>query len=194
MNKQLLRVDASMRKTGSQSRELAEQLTAKLKTKESFNIVNRDLTEAIPQINEDWINANFTDPSDRTEQQKASLAFSDLLVSELKQADTIVIATPIYNFGVPAAFKAWIDMVARARETFRYSDNGPVGLLKNKRAYVIVTSGGTELGSEIDFVSGWLKHVLGFIGIEQVTFIDSSGLMKSSEVFSNATDTISQLA
>lgn len=194
MNKQLLRVDASMRKTGSQSRELAEQLTAKLKTKESFNIVSRDLTDAIPQINEDWINANFTDPSDRTEQQKASLAFSDLLVSELKQADTIVIATPIYNFGVPAAFKAWIDMVARARETFRYSENGPVGLLKNKRAYVIVTSGGTELGSEIDFVSGWLKHVLGFIGIEQVTFIDSSGLMKSSEVFSNATDTISQLA
>lgn len=194
MNKQLLRVDASMRKTGSQSRELAEQLTAKLKTKESFNIVSRDLTDAIPQINEDWINANFTDPSDRTEQQKASLAFSDLLVSELKQADTIVIATPIYNFGVPAAFKAWIDMVARARETFRYGENGPVGLLKNKRAYVIVTSGGTELGSEIDFVSGWLKHVLGFIGIEQVTFIDSSGLMKSSEVFSNATDTISQLA
>lgn len=178
MTKQLLRIDASMRKNGSTSRQLADQLIEKLQQSERFNVTNRDLTETLPFVNEDWINANFTDPADRTSAQRAVLAQSDSLVTELKATDTLVIATPIYNFGVPAAFKAWIDMVARARETFRYSENGPVGLLEGKKAFVIVTSGGTELGSDIDFVSAWMKHVLGFIGITDVTMIDSSGLMK----------------
>lgn len=178
MTKQLLRIDASMRKNGSTSRQLADQLIEKLQQSERFNVTNRDLTETLPFVNEDWINANFTDPADRTSAQRAVLAQSDSLVAELKATDTLVIATPIYNFGVPAAFKAWIDMVARARETFRYSENGPVGLLEGKKAFVIVTSGGTELGSDIDFVSAWMKHVLGFIGITDVTMIDSSGLMK----------------
>ena len=178
MTQQLLRIDASMRKNGSTSRQLADQLIEKLQQSERFNVTNRDLTETLPFVNEDWINANFTDPADRTSAQRAVLAQSDSLVAELKATDTLVIATPIYNFGVPAAFKAWIDMVARARETFRYSENGPVGLLEGKKAFVIVTSGGTELGSDIDFVSAWMTHVLGFIGITDVTMIDSSGLMK----------------
>ena len=178
MTQQLLRIDASMRKNGSTSRQLADQLIEKLQQSKRFNVTNRDLTETLPFVNEDWINANFTDPADRTSAQRAVLAQSDSLVAELKATDTLVIATPIYNFGVPAAFKAWIDMVARARETFRYSENGPVGLLEGKKAFVIVTSGGTELGSDIDFVSAWMKHVLGFIGITDVTMIDSSGLMK----------------
>lgn len=178
MTQQLLRIDASMRKNSSTSRQLADQLIEKLQQSERFIVTNRDLTETLPFVNEDWINANFTGPTDRTSAQRAVLAQSDSLVAELKATDTLVIATPIYNFGVPAAFKAWIDMVARARETFRYSENGPVGLLEGKRAFVIVTSGGTELGSDMDFVSGWMKHVLGFIGITDVTMIDSSGLMK----------------
>lgn len=178
MTQQLLRIDASMRKNGSTSRQLADQLIEKLQQSERLVVTHRDLTDTLPFVNEDWINANFTDPADRTSAQRAVLAQSDSLVAELKATDTLVIATPIYNFGVPAAFKAWIDMVARARETFRYSENGPVGLLEGKRAFVIITSGGTELGSDIDFVSAWMKHVLGFIGITDVTMIDSSGLMK----------------
>ena len=164
--KQLLRIDASMRKTGSVSRQLADRLITKLADKDNYEIKLRDLTESIPFVNESWINANFTDPAERSSEQRAILSYSDALVAELKSAEALVIATPIYNFGVPAALKAWIDMIARARETFQYTENGPVGLLEVKKAYVIVTSGGTQLGSEIDFVSSWLHHILGFVGIK----------------------------
>lgn len=194
MTKHILRVDASMRKQGSQSRELADKTIGKLSSEHAVSVTLRDLTEAIPHVDETWINANFTDPEARNEAQREALSFSDTLVSELKQADTLLIATPIYNFGVPAAFKAWIDMVARARETFRYSENGPVGLLEGKEAIVIITSGGTSLDSDIDFVSGWIRHVLGFIGIKDVTVIDSSGLMKTPEIFEQAQHAISELA
>ena len=181
MNNQLLRIDASMRVNGSTSRKLADKLINQLVEEKGYSVKNRDLTNAIPYVNEAWINANFTDPSARTSDQRAVLAQSDALVTELKDADALVIATPIYNFGVPAALKAWIDMIARARETFKYTENGPVGLLEGKTAYVIITSGGTELGTDIDFVSAWLQHVLGFIGIDDVTIINSSGLMKAQD-------------
>ncbi len=181
MNQQILRIDASMRVKDSTSRMLADKLVAKLTPNTQSNVLYRDLADGIPFVNEEWINANFTDPSLRSDEQKRVLAVSDELVSEVKGADTLVIATPIYNFGVPAAFKAWIDMIARARETFKYTEHGPKGLLDGKKAYVIITSGGTQLGSDIDFVSMWMKHVLSFIGIDDVTFIDSSGLMKGEE-------------
>lgn len=195
MNQQLLRVDASMRVNGSTSRKLADKLIDQLVDENGYSVKNRDLTKAIPFVNEAWINANFTDPSARTPDQRAVLSQSDALVTELKNADTLVIATPIYNFGVPAALKAWIDMVARARETFKYTETGPVGLLEGKNAYVIITSGGTELDTDIDFVSGWLKHVLGFIGIDDVTIINSSGLMKGQDqVIERAEQSIAKLA
>ena len=103
------------------------------------------------------------------------------MISELKTADTLVIGLPVYNFNVPAAFKAWIDQVARAKVTFRYGDNGPEGLLENKKAYVILSSGGTQLGSDIDFVSDYIHHILGFIGIKDETIIDSSGIGLNEE-------------
>lgn len=185
MTKQILRVDASMRIQGSVSRKLADTLIEKLVAENQATVKSRDLAEGIPLVSEAWIGANFTDPAERSTQQRSVLSQSDALVAEIKDADTLVIATPIYNFGVPAALKAWIDMIARARETFRYTENGPVGLLEGKKAFVIITSGGTELGTEIDFVSGWMKHVLGFIGIEDVQFINSSGLMKGEEAAIN---------
>ena len=181
MTRQLLRIDASMRKTGSTSRKLADKLINQMIEEKAYSVKTRDLTNSVPFVTEAWINANFTDPAARSAEQRAVLAQSDALVAELKNADTVVIATPIYNFGVPAALKAWVDMVARARETFKYTENGPVGLLSGKNAYVIITSGGTELGTDIDFVSGWLKHILGFIGIQDVTIINSSGLMKAQD-------------
>ena len=117
-----------------------------------------------------------------------------MLVSELEKADVVVIGLPIYNFGVPAAFKAWIDQVVRAKLTFRYGKTGPEGLLKNKMAYIILSSGGTELGSDIDFVSSYIRHVLGFIGIDVVTFIDSSGIGKDEEkVLANAHTAIDRI-
>ena len=181
MTQQILRIDASMRKNGSYSRALSERLIARLKRKTHPTVKVRDLADGIPFVNEAWIKANFTDITERTAEQRSILSCSDALISELKSSDTLVIGLPIYNFNVPAAFKAWIDQVARAKVTFRYGDNGPEGLLENKKAYVILSSGGTQLGSDLDFVSEYIHHVLGFLGIKDVTIIDSSGIGRDEE-------------
>ncbi len=171
----ILRIDASMRHEGSVTRDLADRLIA---ARPAAEIIVRDLAaDPLPQIDAAWIAANFTDPAERSDEQTARLALSDTLVSELRAADEIVIGVPIYNFGVPAALKAWVDLVARARETFRYGENGPVGLLDGKRATLVLASGGTGFGSEIDFATPWLRHVLGFIGITDVTIIAADRLM-----------------
>ncbi len=174
---QLLRVDASMRKSGSYSRDLADKLTDQLVKKQGFRVHRRDLADGVPMVDEAWINANFTDPEQREAHHQSALAASDELVAELHASDVIVLAVPIYNFGVPAAFKAWIDMIARVKKTFQYTAAGPEGLLVDKTAYLILTSGGTALESPVDFVSPWLKHVLGFIGINDLHVIDASAVM-----------------
>ena len=176
MSQQILRIDASMRKNGSYSRALGDRLIAQLKSQSLSTVKVRDLADGIPNIDETWIGANFTDIAERTAEQRSVLSCSDALISELKSADTLVIGLPIYNFNVPAAFKAWIDQIARAKITFRYGANGPEGLLKDKKSYVILSSGGTQLGSNIDYVSDYMHHILGFIGIKDVTIIDSSGI------------------
>ena len=181
MTEKILRIDASMRKKGSYSRTLGHRLIAQLKSQTSSIVKERDLADGIPFINEAWIEANFTDVAERTAEQRSVLSFSDALISELKNAGTVVIGLPIYNFNVPAAFKAWIDQVARANVTFRYGENGPEGLLEDKKAYVVISSGGTQLGSDIDYVSDYIHHVLGFIGIKDVTIIDSSGIGRDEE-------------
>jgi len=181
MTQKILRIDANMRKNGSYSRTLGHRLIAQLKSKTSSSVKERDLADGMPFINEAWIGANFTDVAKRTAEQRSVLSFSDALISELKNADTLVMTLPIYNFNVPAAFKAWIDQVARANVTFRYGDSGPEGLLEGKKAYVIISSGGTQLGSDIDYVSDYIHHVLGFIGVKDVTIIDSSGLGRNEE-------------
>ncbi|MGI9476710.1 MAG: FMN-dependent NADH-azoreductase [Hyphomicrobiaceae bacterium] len=173
----VLRVDASGRHEGSQTRALTDKLVAHLRTREVDRVMTRDLAGGVEFVDEAWINANFTPEEDRTAEQKLRLRASDGLVDELVQSDVVVIATPIYNFGVPAALKAWVDQVARARKTFRYTDNGPVGLLEGKKAYIVITSGGTKVGSDIDFATGYLKHVLGFIGIDDVTVFAADQLM-----------------
>ena len=175
MTQTILRIDASARKSGSISRDLVDRIVAKAST---ARVITRDLADTpVPQINEDWIGANFTPADTRTEAQTETLALSDTLVAELMDADTIVIGLPIYNFGVPSALKAWIDMVARAGVTFRYSEAGPEGLLTGKRAILAVASGGTKSGSEMDFATGNIRHVLGFMGITDVTIVAADQLM-----------------
>lgn len=172
-----LHIDASARIQGSLTRDLSALIVAR------FNgpVIRRDLIEALPQITEDWVNANFTPADQRDDVQAATLALSDQLIQELRDADTIVIGVPVYNFGVPAALKAWIDLVARAGVTFKYSDTGPVGLLSGKRAILAVATGGTTVGSDIDFATGYMKHVLGFIGIHQVEVIAADRVMAQGE-------------
>lgn len=178
----ILQINASARKTDSVTRELTDALVTRLLEKKAeASVISRDVSQGLPFLDEDWVGANFTDPSERSAEQRMKLALSDTLVGELKSADTIVIGTPIYNFSVPAALKAWIDLVARARETFRYTENGPEGLLQGKKAYVVVASGGTKVGSEIDFAATYLKHVLGFVGITDVTVVAADQLMMEPE-------------
>jgi FMN-dependent NADH-azoreductase len=168
----ILRIDASMRQTGSVTRALTDKLVTRLRTTSpGAEVTRRDLADGVPMVDESWIGANFTDPAERDSAQREALAGSDRLVAELKSADTIVIGLPIYNFSVPAAFKAWIDMTARARETFRYTDTGPEGLLIGKRALVVVASGGVPVGSAMDFATPYVRFALGFVGITEVKFI-----------------------
>lgn len=139
MAQSILRIDASARTAGSYSRELTVRVVGRLALTDS-TITIRDIGAKPPSIiSEDWVNANFTPDADRSDAQKEVLAESDALIAELQAADMLVIGLPMYNFGVPAAFKAWIDQVARARKTFQYTASGPEGLLHGKRAYVLVT-------------------------------------------------------
>ena len=181
MARTLFHLDASARTAGSVTRDLSERLVNQL-SDDSTKVITRDVgTQSLPLLTEAWVGANFTPDDARSEAQRQTLALSDQLIAELEAADTLVLGVPIYNFGVPAAFKAWIDLVARARKTFKYTDNGPVGLLAGKRAYVVVASGGTASGSEIDFATPYVRHVLGFLGIHDVTIVAADQLMASGE-------------
>ena len=181
----ILRIDASMRSEGSTTRALTDQVIDQLNKEGTATITTRDLADGIALIDEAWIGANFTDAADRDAAQQAHIAGSDALVAELKAADVVVIGVPVYNFGVPAALKAWIDQVARARETFRYTENGPVGLLEGKRAILVLASGGTEIDSEIDFATPYMRHVLGFIGIHDVQTVAAGRQMVDAEAAQN---------
>lgn len=174
MSNTVLALYTGGRKDGSVSRMLAEEVLAALKPART---IVRDLADTPPGfVDQDWIGANFTPADKRTDAQMARLSASDALVAELESVDTLVIAAPIYNFGPSAAFKAWFDLVARVGRTFRYTATGPEGLLKGKRAIIAVASGGTEVGSVIDFQTGWVRHVLGFVGITDVTFVAADRL------------------
>jgi len=179
----VLRVDSSARSEGSMTRRVADKLIEQLRERDGVVEVGvRDLAVEAPSfVDASWVSANFTPSEERNEEQRAALAESDALVSELKAADVLVIGVPIYNFGIPAALKAWVDMVARARLTFRYTENGPLGLLNGKRAYLAIASGGTAAGSEIDFATGYLRHVLGFLGIDDVHIVAADRLMARGE-------------
>ncbi|WP_170561245.1 FMN-dependent NADH-azoreductase [Ruegeria atlantica] len=192
MTKTILHIDASARRTGSATRDLSSQIIRHLG---ADRIIRRDLASPLPLLTEDWINANFTPADQRDELQRDLLALSDELVNELQNADTIVIGLPIYNFSVPAAFKAWIDLVARVGLTFAYTESGPKGLLDGKRAVLAIASGGTEVGSEIDFATNYAKHVLGFIGIHEVEVIAADKMALDAETtLANAQKAVTQLA
>ena len=179
MTRTVLRIDASARFDASVSRKLADRVVEKLG---ADRVILRDLAaEPIPHVSEDWASGAYTPEAERTTEQRTALAISDALIEELRDADVVVIATPVYNFTVPASLKAWMDQVARVGVTFRYTENGPEGLLEGKRAILAVASGGTEVGSEIDFMTPYAKFFLGFIGIEDVDVVASDRLMVDAE-------------
>jgi len=176
----ILHIDASGRKTPSVSRRLSNEIVQEISNDQS-TVVYRDVSQGLPFVDEMMIGAYFTQSDERNEEQHKAIAISDTIVEELKAADTIVIGLPVYNFSMPAGFKAWSDLAARVGETFKYTENGPVGLLEAKKAYVVVASGGTKVGSDIDFLTPWLRHYLGFIGIHDVKIVQAEALNQNGD-------------
>jgi len=175
----ILRIDSSANTTSSVTRGLTDRIIAQLG---DSDVTVRDLArEPLPQITETWAIARAVPETDRSPEQSEALVESDKLVAELMAADTIVIGAPIYNFSVPASLKAWIDLVARVGVTFRYTENGPEGLVKGKRVIVAMASGGVPAGSEADFNTGYLKAVLGFMGMTDVTIVAADALATDAE-------------
>ena len=167
----IYQIDSSARKEGSTSRALAKKLLEKIKKPED-EVVYRDLDDEMVFVSGLTESGMKIEKKDQTEHHKKMFELSDTLVKELKESDVIIISAPIYNYGPPATLKAWSDLAARVGETFRFKPNGRrEGLLKNKRAYLVITSGGTKLNSNEDFLTPWLKFILNFFGIEKIDII-----------------------
>ena len=180
----LLYITVSPRGNHSISRQLGNAAVEAWKKKNpTGRIIERDLSKtALTFVDLDWIGGAFAPPEYHTENHKKALAISDELVSELVEADEIVLATPMFNFAIPASLKAWIDHVVRAGKTFRYNAEGrPEGLLagKNKKVLAIIASGGAyseRTGmTALDHESPYLRFILGFMGITDIRFVQAGG-------------------
>ncbi|MBL6775821.1 MAG: NAD(P)H-dependent oxidoreductase [Candidatus Puniceispirillum sp.] len=166
-------IDSSARKDGSTSRALAKKLLDKIKKPED-EVIYRDLDNEMVFVSGLTESGMKIEEKDRNEHHKKMFELSDKLVSELKESDIIIISAPIYNYGPPATLKAWADLAARVGETFRFKPDGRrEGLLSNKRAFLVITSGGTKLNSNEDFLTPWLKFILNFFGIEKVDVVSA---------------------
>ena len=167
----IYQIDSSARKEGSTSRALAKKLLNKIKKPED-KVIYRDLNDEMVFVSGLTESGMNIEKKNQNENHKKMFKLSDQLVKELKESDVIIISAPIYNYGPPATLKAWSDLAARVGETFRFKPNGRrEGLLKNKKAYLVITSGGTKLNSSEDFLTPWLKFILNFFGIEKIDII-----------------------
>jgi FMN-dependent NADH-azoreductase len=176
--KTLLQIQTSMFSAGGQSSQLAEQFVAEWKkSNPRGQVVKRDIgAEPVPHLTAERFQSFLAAPEARTPDQQAVAGFSDVLIDELKRADVIVLGLPMYNFGVPSTLKAYFDHVARSGHTFRYSEKGPEGLLKGKKAYVFAARGGVYAGSPLDTQTSYVRDFLRFLGIDDVEFVYAEGL------------------
>jgi FMN-dependent NADH-azoreductase len=187
----ILHINSSARTTGSISRDVtAEFVTRLLVADPAAAVVERDVASTpLPHLTAQVLGAFFTPVASRSAQQIADASLSDTLVAELKAADVIVIGAPMYNFSVTSSLKAWIDHVARAGQTFQYTDKGPVGLLTGKKVTVFTARGGVYTsgpGQAMDFHETYLRAVLGFMGLDDITFVHSEGLAMGDEAVATA--------
>lgn len=164
-------IDSSGRNEGSHGRRLTKQFVESLSNKRQIETNTLDVSQGLPFLSDSMVQSYFTPDEQRTDEHKTAITVSNSIVQSAKDADVWVMSVPIYNFSMPASFKAFFDQLIRLRETFVYGENGPVGLLENKQVFVVITSGGTEIGSEVDFLTPWLTHCLSFIGVTNIHFI-----------------------
>lgn len=195
----ILQINSSLFGAAGQSSKLAAEFAALLAAATGARLVVRDLAQnPVPHLTAERFAAFATPPGERTLEQQRHVAESDALINELREADTVVLGLPMYNFGVPSTLKAYFDHLARAGVTFRYTAEGPVGLLGGKRAYVFATRGGRHAGTATDMQTAFVRQFLGFIGLRDVEFIYAEGLALGPEqrdqALAAATARIGQLA
>jgi len=188
---QILLVTTSPRGADSYSNQIAQALVAKLQAAApGATLVTRDFAAApLPHVGEDYVVGRMLPAEQRNAAQATTVALSDVLIAELLASDTIVIASPMYNFGVPSTLKAWIDHLARAGETFSYGAAGPVGLVTGKKVYLIQARGGVYSEGPMggyNFQEPYLKAVLGFLGMTDVETILVEGIAFGPEATEKA--------
>ena len=176
--KTLLQINSSLFSDGGQSSRLAEQFVARWRARNpGGQVIVRDLArEPVPHLSAERFQAFLAPAGERSAGQQTVVDYSDMLIDELKRADVIVLGLPMYNFGVPSTLKAYFDHIARAGVTFRYTANGPVGLLTGKRVYVFAARGGLYQGTPRDTQTGYVREFLGFLGMQDVEFVFAEGL------------------
>lgn len=174
----ILQINSSIHNGNGESSKLAGEFVAQLRVgNPDAKVVLRDVAKnPPPHLDEARFGAFLAKPGARTPEQARVVGESDALIDELKAADAIVIALPMYNFGIPSQFKAWVDHVARAGVTFQYTDKGSVGLLTGKKAWVFATRGGLYAGTAADTQTAYVRQFLAFVGITDVEFIYAEGL------------------
>ena len=180
----ILQINSSARSQGAQSTLLANELTAKLQqANPGAQVVVRNLhSEALPHLDDEILGAFFTPVEKRTADQQAIASRSEALIAELQAADFVVIGAPLYNFGISSQLKTYFDFIARAGITFQYTANGPEGLVKGKKVFVVSARGGKYIGTPNDSQTPYLKSFLGFLGMTDVSFIYAEGLNMGPDV------------
>lgn len=179
----ILQINSSARVAGSHSTQLGNSLVERLRRAHpGADVSVRDLAATPhPALDERALQALFTPAEQRTPEQAARVAQDDALIAELKAADIVVLGVPMYNFGVPAQLKNWIDAIARAGVTFRYTEKGPEGLLKGKKVYVALARGGRYRNTPADTQVPYLTTVLGFLGMTDVAYVYAEGLAMGAD-------------
>ncbi len=174
----ILQINASARSAGSTSTRLADSISARLLARHpGAELTVRDLaSDPHPVLDEPALGALFTPADQRTPEQAARVALDDALIAQVQAMDVIVLGVPMYNYGVPVQLKTWIDAIARAGVTFRYTANGPEGLLKGKKVYVALTRGGLYRNTPADTQVPYLKTVLAFLGLTDIEFVFAEGM------------------
>ena len=186
----ILQINSSARAQGSHSTRLANDLVARLRAQHAdASLTVRDLGhQPHPELDELALQALFTPAAERTPAQAARVALDDALIAEIQAADVVVLGVPMYNFGIPAQLKSWLDAIARAQVTFRYTEQGPQGLLTGKQVYAVMTRGGIYRNTPNDSQTPFLATILGFLGMTEVQFLYAEGLAMGAEAEQQALD------